>query len=704
MKISRVAVSAIVVLCFFLSFGAAIGAAQQSFTIEQIMSAPFAESLIAAKEGNRIAWTINQQGRRNIFVAEGPDFAARQLTSYGEDDGQELGEMSFDPTGATIVYTRGEGKNASGEYANPTSNPAGVQQTVWAVTFSGGAPKKIDEGHSPKASKSGWVAYARGAQIYLVNLRGDDKPKQVVVRGHNEPLGWSPDGGRLLFVSSRGDHSFIGIYDAQSQSVHFLTPTVDSDSDAVWSLDGRRVAFVRQPAVPRDTPLGYFIEPDRSHPWAIWVADAASGDGKEVWKSETTKLAGYPYMAGETGGGTLHWEAGETIVFAGEQDGYQHLYAVSADGGAAKLLTPGNCEVEQWSFSADDKTVLFNSNCKDVDRRHTWRVGVQGGNAEQLSQGFGIEWAPVVLSDGKSMAYIGATVTDTGRVFVVKESGGKPLPLGPDVWAKDFSAKDLVAPEAVTFKSADGVEIHGQLFLPKSLKAGDRHAALIFMHGGPIRQMLLSRHYMYYYSNSYGMNQYLASRGYVVLSVNYRSGIGYGRAFREADGRAGRGASEYQDIVAAGKYLDARGDVDAKRVGLWGGSYGGYLTALGLARNSDMFAAGVDFHGVHDWPTDNWDGKNLKPEMTKLAHDSSPVASVDTWTSPVLFIHGDDDRNVYFAQTVDLIARLRAKGVHVEQLVFPDDVHDFLLYRNWVKAYTATSNFFDRELHMNGAQ
>jgi dipeptidyl aminopeptidase/acylaminoacyl peptidase len=400
----------------------------------------------------------------------------------------------------------------------------------------------------------------------------------------------------------------------------------------------------------------------------------------------------------------LHWEAGETIVFAGEQDGYQHLYAVSADGGAAKLLTPGNCEVEQWSFSADDKTVLFNSNCKDVDRRHTWRVGVQGGNAEQLSQGFGIEWAPVVLSDGKSMAYIGATVTDTGRVFVVKESGGKPLPLGPDVWAKDFSAKDLVAPEAVTFKSADGVEIHGQLFLPKSLKAGDRHAALIFMHGGPIRQMLLSRHYMYYYSNSYGMNQYLASRGYVVLSVNYRSGIGYGRAFREADGRAGRGASEYQDIVAAGKYLDARGDVDAKRVGLWGGSYGGYLTALGLARNSDMFAAGVDFHGVHDWPTDNWDGKNLKPEMTKLAHDSSPVASVDTWTSPVLFIHGDDDRNVYFAQTVDLIARLRAKGVHVEQLVFPDDVHDFLLYRNWVKAYTATSNFFDRELHMNGAQ
>jgi dipeptidyl aminopeptidase/acylaminoacyl peptidase len=213
-----------------------------------------------------------------------------------------------------------------------------------------------------------------------------------------------------------------------------------------------------------------------------------------------------------------------------------------------------------------------------------------------------------------------------------------------------------------------------------------------------MRQMLLGWHYMYYYSNCYAMNQYLASRGYVVLAVNYRSGIGYGRAFREAPGRAGRGASEYQDVVAAAKYLQSRADVIPARIGLWGGSYGGYLTALGLARNSDLFTAGVDLHGVHDWPTDNWDGKNISPELTKLAHDSSPVTSVDTWKSPVLFIHGDDDRNVYFAQTVDLAARLRQRNVHIEQLVFPDEIHDFLLHRSWLKAYHAASDFFDRTL------
>ena len=242
------------------------------------------------------------------------------------------------------------------------------------------------------------------------------------------------------------------------------------------------------------------------------------------------------------------------------------------------------------------------------------------------------------------------------------------------------------------------LEIHGQLFLPKNLKAGEKRAALIFLHGGPMRQMLLGWHYMYYYSNSYAMNQYLANHGYIVLAINYRSGIGYGRAFREAPGRAGRGASEYQDIVAAGKYLQGRGDVDAQRIGLWGGSYGGYLTALGLGRNSDLFAAGVDFHGVHDWPADNWEGKHIPEDLVKLAHASSPVASVSTWKSPVLFIHGDDDRNVMFSQTVDLVARLRTQGVTIEQLIFPDEVHDFLLYRDWLRGYQATSDFFDRKL------
>src|SRR6266404_1800676 len=360
---------------------------------------------------------------------------------------------------------------------------------------------------------------------------------------------------------------------------------------------------------------------------------------------------------------------GRSMESASEEDGWQHLYTLSADGGKPKLLTPGDCEVEQWSFTPDKKTVLFNSNCNDIDRRHLWSVGLNGDRPEQWTRGNGIEWSSVMLSDGQTFAFLASGATFPARM-VISDFGAKSKPpVAPETWPKGFPSDGLVVPQQAIFKSADGLELHAQLFVPAGLKSGEKRPALIFLHGGSMRQMLLGWHYMYYYSNSYSMNQYLASRGYVVLALNYRSGIGYGRAFREAPGRAGRGAKEYEDVVAAGKYLQTRSDVDGKRIGLWGGSYGGYLTALGLGRNSDLFAAGVDIHGVHDWPTDNWDGKNISPELTKLAHDSSPVTSVDTWKSPVLFIHGDDDRNVYFAQTVDLAARLRQRNVHIEQLV-----------------------------------
>jgi dipeptidyl aminopeptidase/acylaminoacyl peptidase len=678
----------------------AFAQSQKPFTLEQILSAPFADNLTAAKKVNRIAWTLDEAGKRNIWVAEGPAFQSRRITAYLTDDGQEISHLRFSEDGKSLTYSRGGEKNTAGQYPNPTSNPEGVSQTVWVVAFSGGEPRKVDAGHSPEISARETLAYLRDGQIYLAALEGGDKPSQVVVRGQNQSEQWSPDGTHLAFVSSRGDHSFIGVYDVAAKSILFLAPSVDTDGDPAWSPDGKRIAFVRRPAEPRDTPQGYFIEPDRPHPWALWIADVATAAAHEIWHSSATAQGSFPYMADDTGGGVLNWAADDRLVIASEEDGWQHLYSLSANGGSPQLLTPGDCEVEQWSFSPDRKKVVFNSNCGDIDRRHLWSIDVMGGRPTQLTHTQGIEWSPVILDN--DFAFLSSDAQHPSRVFHLSLVPGQASASLSAVPA-DFPANELVVPEQVIFHAADGVEIHGQLFVPRNAKPGEKHPALVFTHGGSMRQMLLGFHYMYYYSNSYAMNQYLASRGYVVLSVNYRSGIGHGRAFREAAGRAGRGATEYRDVVAAGKFLQSRQDVDSSRVGLWGGSYGGYLTALGLARNSDIFAAGVDFHGVHDWPTDNWDGKNIPPELIKLAHESSPVSAVDTWKSPVLFIHGDDDRNVYFAQTVDLIARLRARGVHIEQLIFPDEIHDFLLHRDWLAGYQAEADFFDRELKNSAA-
>src|SRR5262249_16478826 len=147
----------------------------------------------------------------------------------------------------------------------------------------------------------------------------------------------------------------------------------------------------------------------------------------------------------------------------------------------------------------------------------------------------------------------------------------------------------LVTPQQVIFPASDGLPIHGQLFIPRGA-SGAKRAAVIFFHGGSRRQMLLGYHYMHYYSNAYAMNQYLAARGFIVLRVNYRSGIGYGLNFREAPGIGNSGASEFNDVMGAGLFMAGRPDVDAKRIGVWGGSYGGYLTALALARASKLFA------------------------------------------------------------------------------------------------------------------
>jgi len=158
-------------------------------------------------------------------------------------------------------------------------------------------------------------------------------------------------------------------------------------------------------------------------------------------------------------------------------------------------------------------------------------------------------------------------------------------------------------------------------------------------------------------------------------------------------------------VLGAVKYLRSRPDVDAKRIGIWGGSYGGYLTALALARNSDLFAAGVDFHGVHEWslednaPSDWLRGPITdRPKIEALAHASSPMADIDKWKSPVLLIHGDDDPEVAYAQTPLLAEALRARKVPVEELVFPDEVHGFLLHKDWLAAYEATAAFFERVL------
>jgi len=667
-------------------------ASAQSFTLEQVMSSPFPSELIVSKRSDKIAWAFDAEGKRNIWIAEGPAFTARQLTRYNADDGQELSDLVFASNGNAIAFVRGLGKNQTGEYPNPTTDPNGTLQQVWLVDVRSGRTTKIGEGNSPLFSSAGdQVIYIRNGRFWSVPTIGGKERELFQMRGTVNSPDLSPDGSQLLFTSVRGDHSFIAVYDLKSSALRFISPSVDRDVAPRWSPDGRRIAFIRLFNIT-DT---FSNDRDRLQPWAIFVADARTGDAKQIWRSGDLDDDSYP---GGGSGDFWQWTAGDRLIFPSERDGWMHLYSIAASGGAVTSLTPGNFEVENVAVSPDRSFVIFSTNKSDVDRRHLWWVNPAGGAPRQITMGESIEMYPAIFDNGRRIVFFHSTAHDPFMPFTVAVDGSGMKALAPQALPADFPSAKLVLPEQVIFKAADGVEVHGQLFKPAN--ASGKLPALVFMHGGPPRQMLLGWHYLYYYHNSYAMNQYLASRGYLVLSVNYRSGIGYGRAFRMAQHRGARGASEYQDVVAGAKYLRDRDDVDKKRIGLWGGSYGGYLTALGLARNSDIFGAGVDFHGVHDW-SQRVAGLPLPveaPDRARLARDSSPISSVDKWKSPVLLIHGDDDRNVEFSQTVNLVRRLRANGVPFEEIILPDEIHDFLLHKDWLRGYHATADFFDKHL------
>ena len=713
-------------------------------TIAQFLSPGYPEDLASARHADRIAWNGFESGRRNVYTAAAPDFKARRLTSFPRDEGDVLSDVELSDDGSIVVFVHGGAPNHNGWVPNPNAKPAGTERAIWAVRSIGGAPWRVAEGGNPELSPNGrWVLFVRDSQIYRAAVTRTpqtsemDKGEKPFIKewGAQSSPRWSPDGTRIAFVTTRTDHSFIAVYDLATRAVTYLAPSVDFDTSPSWSADGKEIAFIRRPGLPfgqqAQAGLGSIGNPngpafgrpgapggrrggsaadsaqaaarpglflatfENGSTVSLWIGTVATGEARELWHNQPNDSR-FPAVA------TIAW-AGDAVIFPAEPEEWARWYAVpvsSRDPAAAPVeLTPGEGQVEHTALSKDGKTLFYTTNAGDIDRRHVWKVSTSGGQAEQVTTGDGIETFPAPLASGKHLATLSSDALRPFGVGVWPAAAAAPKESQRVIYptlAGDFPKDAVVAPVNVTLKAEDGVEFHNQLFLPKDLKPGEKRPAIIFVHGGPVRQMLLGDHYMGFYHMAYETNQWLQSMGYVVLSVNYRSGIGYGKSFRMAANRGGAGNSEYRDVIAAGRYLQTRADVDPKRVGIWGLSYGGVLTAQALARNSDVFVTGVDLAGVHLW------GSSL--DTAEVSYKSSAIAAIDTWKSPVLLIQGDDDRNVAFSQTVGLVQLLRAHKVYHELIVFPDDTHESLLDSRWMYTYARMEEWLDKYLKNAGAQ
>jgi dipeptidyl-peptidase 4 len=619
---------------------------------------------------------------------------------------------------------------------------------------------EVPSGPAELSPDGAWVVFVKDGQIYRARVSPVraaaevDRGEKPFIRewGVQSAPTWSPDGRRLAFVSTRTDHSFIAVYDVAMRRVTYLAPSVDFDTNPMWSSDGRSIVFVRRPGLTfgQQTPpggLGVGGGPPGmgarggtgssgqgsavpslaalkvpgllratfrgGYTFSLWKADVATGEAREVWHNQpgdlsfgsmtTMKLAAGDRLvfklgaAGRAPGGRGASGAPSAEPSSAAGDEWDRYYSLdlAATGAAPVVLTTTDGLIEDASsvaLSGDGRTLYYCTNAGDIERRHIWSVPVTGGTPARVSAGSGIETRPVPLPSGAWLATLSAdwkTPQSLGIWPLAARAGAAQRLVFP-ASRPGFPADAHVEPQLVVTKAADGLEIHNQLYLPADLRPGEKRSAIIFVHGGPARQMLLGYHYMQFYHWAYAINQWLANQGYIVLSVNYRSGIGYGRSFRGAPATGAAGNAEYQDVVAGARYLLARPDVDAGRVGIWGLSYGGLLTSQALARNSDIFKAGVDLAGVHLW------GSSLDPDA--VSYKSSTISAIDGWTSPVLLVHGDDDRNVAFQQTTGLVSLLRQRDVYFELIVFPDDTHESMLFSRWLYTLGRMDAFLKRFL------
>ena len=745
----------------FALAGAAPGIdAQRASTVATYLSPGFPVEVVSAAKSESIAWIAYEEGRRNAYTAAAPAFAPVRLTSFMKDDGVDMTSIRISADGSVAVFVRGHTPNRAGWVANPSSNPDGADRTIWAArTAAPGVAWKIAEGAAPELAPDGSaVLFARDGQIYRAKTsqvrpatpRDRGEAPFITAWGTNNSPRWSPDGKYISFVSQRTDHSFIGIYEVATRRLKYMAPGVDFDSSPTWSQDGRRIAFIRRPGLAFGQqaqqggggiglPNGPAFQPQNAaapagrgegggrgggrgagepggrggttggitianvpglarstfrggYTHSMWIGDPVTGEASEFWHTTPDERL-------FTSINSIQW-AGNHVIFSVTRPGdeWDRWFSLPIAGpitAAPTLLTTTDGIIEDATslqISKDGRTLFYTTNHGDIDRRHVWAVPTGGGQPRQVSKGAGIETYPMPFASGERVAAFYADARRPQSVSVIQTATGEQKVIYPALPAS-FPMAAHVDPTAVTLKAADGFEFYNQLFVPKDIKPGEKRPAMIFVHGGPVRQMLLGYHYRHFYHMAYAVNQWLVSQGYIVMSVNFRSGVGYGRSFRTAPRTGGAGNSEYADVLAAGRYLHARPDVDTKRVAIWGLSYGGVLTAQALARNSDLFAAGIDLAGVHLW------GSSLDPES--VSYQSSAISSMDKWKSPVLLIHGDDDRNVAFQQTTGLVQLLRQRDVEYELIVFPDDVHDSLLHSRWVYTFERMEKFLKKHLTGN---
>lgn len=642
-------------------------------------------------DSKQVAFIWDVGGRRNLYLVPADGSAPpRQLTAFTED-GPELSEPRWAPDGRQIAFVR-EG------LLHVTVVSTGETKVI--------AGSEKSPGFDPRWSPDGKrLAYVSEGVLYSVASQGGTPERVYRDRiGKDSSPRWSPDGQWLAFVSTRGKHSLVGLYSFADKDVRWLEPSTDWDRSPAWSPDSKHVAFIRifsngETAQVRIAPANFTAN------YTI--------PSRVLWQETNDKGVGF-YL-------NTRFATANRLIVQSETDGFAHLYRLDLAGSQqpdAKTLqlTRGNFEDDFFDVAKDGRVAIIASNRHDLHERALWSVELASGETRQLTgdsrphstDASTVDVDPQISPDGTKVAYLHASPRETLAVWALDLASGKSRPLAEGM-APSLKSAALAMPEVIRYASFDGQEVYGILYKPRNIPAGQRIPAVVFIHGGPVRQMLKGWHYMQYYHDIHSFHQWLVEKGYAVLNVNFRGGIGYGRAFRQAIS-LNMGRVDYQDSVYAARWLRAQPWVVADRMAMWGGSYGGYMTGLALGRDPELFRCGVALHGVYDWrpfatqyqadEDTYWEKLFGGPpkDNAERYYVAGAVEFVKNIQAPLLLFHGDDDHNVPFDQSRQFIRELRKYNKDFRFVAFPDEPHDFLRSATWRDIFRQAAEFLDEHL------
>jgi len=646
-----------------------------------------------------------------------------------------LSEPSWSPDESKIAFIWDEG---------------GIQD-VWVVYLSDGKLQKI----SQSKGNLGRPIWSRGGNLFYVQdgmLFSWKYPQDNAILLNTAPKGISefdisPDGKSIVY-SKKGD---LWFYSLESNRSIQLTSSPEVEFSPQFSPDSRYISFLSTPPpkqiteIPNELsgPKLAFLHSKYENTdvgiisafggTPIWVACGKEDELSPKWAPDSKKIviekrtldckkreiivkdliSDKEILIYEENTQKWIYELSQesywspqsnNIAFISDRDGWCHLYFYNLEKKNLTQMTKGEYEVSDPAWSPDGSRIAFASNKGSLIERQIWLMSISGDKLEKITEARGTNMAPFWSPGGKKIAYLHSDP------YAVLDIWVKTLPKGDsrqltNAMPESLDKKALTPPDFFYYESSDGLKIPAFLFKSKEFDSSKKYPAIIWIHGDGILQNRYGWHPSKHYGVYYGFHQYLLHKGYVVLSIDYRGSVGYGRDFMQGH-YMDLGGKDCEDVIKGAEYLKSLDFVDPERIGVWGLSYGGYLTLQSIIRNPEMFKGAIDVAGVDDWndwskDPDGWwiQGRMGNPEdHEELYYKSAPINFVDKIQTPLLILHGTADFNVPFYESVRLIDALIKKGKNIELMIYPGEDHYFIWNRTWKDVFQRVENFFEKHL------